>query len=69
MSEDTIMLLLVLGYYVLLILIQYWIGRIAFAMYERDWARTEDRIVYWSIGMITMNVIVWPIIGIMKLLT
>ena len=69
MSEDTIVLLLFLGYYVLLILIQYWIGRIAFAMYERDWTRTEDRIAYWSIGMIIMNVIVWSIVGIMKLLT
>ncbi len=68
MSEDTIVLLLFLGINILLILIQYWIGRIAFAIYERDWARTEDRIVYWGIGMITMNVIVWSIVGIMKLL-
>lgn len=69
MSEDMIVLLLFLGINVLLILIQYWIGRIAIAMYERDWTRTEDRIVYWGIGMITMNVIVWSIVGIMKLLT
>jgi len=69
MSEDTIVLLLFLGINILLILIQYWIGRIAFAIHERDWTRTEDRIVYWGIGAITMNVIVWSIVGIMKLLT
>ena len=69
MSEDTIVALLFLGINALLILMQYWIGRIAFAIYERDWTRTEDMIVYWVIGMITMNVIVWPIVGIMKLLT
>ena len=68
MSEDTIMLLLFLCINALLILMQYWIGRIVLAIYERDWTRTEDMIFYWGIGMITMNVIVWPIVGIIKLL-
>lgn len=68
MSEDIIVFLLVLIFYILLILTQYWIGRIAFAIYERDWVRTEDRIVYWGIGMILMNITVWSIVGIMKLL-
>ena len=68
MSEDTIMLLLFLCINALLIFMQYWIGRIVLAIYERDWTRTEDMIFYWVIGMITMNVIVWPIVGIIKLL-
>ena len=62
-----IVLLLVLALNLVMIVVQYWIGRVAFALYEKSWVRTEPKFVYWTLGMIVMNVVVWSLVGIMKL--
>lgn len=56
-----------IAFHIVMIVIQYWIGRISFAIHERDWTRYEDRFVYWGIGLIVMNIVVWGLVGIISL--
>ena len=68
MNETQLAWTIFILFHIVISLLEYGIGRVIYRVYEGTWERETDHLFYWLVGCITVNVLGWSTVGIIRLI-